>query len=262
MNVLLRNEGCTLETQTAALRERLAAHRLYRTVRRVDDVVTFVGHHVYAVWDFMSLLKALQRSLTCVEVPWVPRGDADTRYLVNEIVVAEESDLDLRGRRASHFEMYLGAMHGVGASTAAIESFVARVSGGVAVAEALRQSGAPEACRRFVTTTMGFVERGRPHEIAAVFTYGREDVIPTMFLALLDGLPAAPGVDLGALRHYLLRHVEVDGGHHGPLARRMVATLCAGSPDREGEAAAAAREALEARLALWDAIADACERRR
>lgn len=68
--------------------------------------------HIYAVWDFMSLLKALQRHLTCVDVPWVQVGGSQARRLVNSIVLDEESDLETGP--VSHYELYLSAMEEIG----------------------------------------------------------------------------------------------------------------------------------------------------
>ena len=96
----------------------IAHHKLYSAI---EDMRVFMQYHVYAVWDFMSLLKSLQRNLTCVNVPWFPIGDADTRYLINEIVTGEESDVDQNGIRKSHFEMYLEAMDQCGADTSGIK---------------------------------------------------------------------------------------------------------------------------------------------
>jgi hypothetical protein len=53
---------------------------------------------------------------------------------------------------------------------------------------------------------------------------------------------------------YLERHIEVDGEEHGPMALRMVASLCGEEPKRWQEAAEAAESALQARLDLWDGI--------
>jgi hypothetical protein len=77
---------------------------------------------MYSQWDFMSLLKALQSKLTCTTTPCSP-PKPETRYLINEIVVAEESDLSIDGRRQSHYEMYIEAMQDCGANTAEIDSF-------------------------------------------------------------------------------------------------------------------------------------------
>jgi hypothetical protein len=239
---------------TADLRAALENHPLYGTLRDSAAIARFMEHHVWAVWDFMSLLKSLQRHLTCVEVPWVPVGSPDVRYLINEIVVGEESDVDRHGNRTSHFEMYLTAMRGMGASTNAIEHFCRLISGGMAVDKALEEANAPAAGAAFVRGTMAVIQRGKPHEIASVFTFGREDVIPTMFLGMLDHVNVAEQKDVEDLRYYLQRHIDVDGGHHGPLAMQMVELCCAGDAEREQEALSAAREALIQRIALWDAI--------
>lgn len=242
---------------TADLRAALEDHPLYGTLRSSAVIARFMEYHVWAVWDFMSLLKSLQRHLTCVEVPWVPVGSADVRYLINEIVVGEESDVNRHGIRTSHFEMYLTAMRGMGASTNAIEHFCRLVSCGMAVDKALEEANAPAAGAAFVRGTMAVIQRGKPHEIASVFTFGREDVIPTMFLGMLDHVQSVEQIDVEDLRYYLQRHIDVDGGHHGPLALQMVELCCAGEAEREQEALAAAREALIQRIALWDAIARA-----
>ena len=242
---------------TADLRSALEHHPLYGTLRSSAAIARFMEHHVWAVWDFMSLLKALQRHLTCVEVPWIPVGSPDVRYLINEIVVGEESDVDRHGVRTSHFEMYLAAMRSMGASTHAIEQFCSLLARGMSVDQALVEAKAPPAGAAFVRGTMAVIQCGKPHEIASVFTFGREDVIPTMFLGMLDHVQSAEQIDVEDLRYYLQRHIDVDGDHHGPLALQMVERCCAGDDVREQEALAAAREALTQRIALWDAIVSA-----
>lgn len=255
----LAREGSPFEVLDG-LRQQLATHRLYGRLTTTRNVAIFMKHHVWAVWDFMSLVKALQRSLTCVDLPWRPVGNAEIRYLINDIVAGEESDLDRHGRRTSHFEMYLAAMRGIGATTGRIGRFIELISNGVPVARALEEADAPPASADFVRQTFGVIERGKAHEIASLFTYGREDVIPTMFLGILDRLETPAGVDPADLRYYLQRHVEVDGDHHGPMARRMVGILTDGDPIRTREAVEAARRSLLARVSLWNAIADGCDR--
>lgn len=105
------------------LRQEIINHKVYAAIKDVDDLKIFMQHHVFAVWDFMSLLKTLQNNLTCTSVPWFPKGLGTTRQLINEIVVGEESDIDIFGNRKSHFEMYLDAMKQCGADTSQIEKF-------------------------------------------------------------------------------------------------------------------------------------------
>ena len=215
-----------------------------------------MAFHVYAVWDFMSLLKALQQSLTCVTIPWVPRGGAGTRYLINEIVVGEESDVDEQGRRTSHFELYLRAMEQAGVSTAPVCGLIEVLTRGQSLKEALDVTVPGGAVRDFLDFTFGTISGGQVHEIAAVFTFGREDLIPEMFLRIASAEDAGA---FGIFRYYLERHIEVDGGHHGHLAMAMLEELC-GEDDAKWEAAAvSAVLALEARIRLWDGVLEAIQ---
>src|SRR5690606_20729061 len=102
----------------------LLKHSLYSKVKTIDDLKCFLEGHVYAVWDFMSLLKALQSKLTCTTTPWLPVGNAEIRYLINEIVLAEETDITLEGKRQSHYEMYVDAMEECGANTSEVKAFL------------------------------------------------------------------------------------------------------------------------------------------
>jgi hypothetical protein len=242
------------------LYRRLAEHRVYRTIRSLEDLHVFVEAHVYAVWDFMSLLKTLQRGLTCIDVPWVPSRFPLSRRLVNEIVLGEESDL-YAGRPASHFELYLTAMRQCGASTAVIEPFIAGLRRGESVDNLLTAPAIPEAARIFVRATFACIATGKLHAVAAAFTFGREDLIPDMFRSFIRDQNAAMAGRLEMLRWYLERHIEVDGDEHGPMALRMIAELCGDDPVRWSEAGAAAEEALTARIALWDGIAEAIDAR-
>jgi hypothetical protein len=236
------------------LRDRLLAHPLYSSIASPEGLCAFMEHHAFAVWDFMTLLKALQRGLTCVEVPWVPTPDRQARRLVNAIVLAEESDEDGQGGYSSHFELYLEAMRQARADTSPVESLVASIREGKSVDEALGASDAPAAARVFVRTTWGFVESGSLAAIASAFTLGREELIPDLFRGLVASLEAREPERLGLFRRYLDRHVELDGDEHGPMASRMLEAICGGDPVRWRDARFAAMTALEARLALWDGV--------
>jgi hypothetical protein len=236
------------------LYSQLASHPMYGSFETVEDLHVFMESHVFAVWDFMSLLKTLQRGLTSIEVPWLPSKFPMSRRLVNEIVLGEESDL--YGTRAiSHFELYLQAMRECGASTFSIEAMLARLREGSDWSRALARSGAPDAAQRFVWSTFAVIEGGKLHAIAAAFTFGREDLIPEMFRGFIRDQDSRLSGKLATLRWYLDRHIEVDGADHGPMALQMVSELCGSDPVKWNEAAEAAETALRARIALWDSIA-------
>jgi len=239
---------------TGPLRARLLEHPLYARLQTLADLRVFMEHHVFAVWDFMSLLKALQRRLTCVNVPWVPQGEPSVRALINQIVLGEESDRGPNGRSCSHFELYQEAMHEAGAATGAMGEFIRLLRDGVEVEAALTAVRAPECVRDFVGGTFQVIREGKIHAVAAAFTYGREDLIPSMFGELVASLNTQFPGRVETLRYYLDRHIQLDGDEHGELGRQMVASLCGNDPLRWEEAREAAVRALEQRLALWDGI--------
>jgi len=241
----------------AAERRALLEHGLYGELRTLEHLAVFMEHHVFAVWDFMSLLKALQVRLTCASVPWLPKGDGRVRRLVNEIVLAEESDHLPAGGAGSHFELYLQAMREAGADTTQMEDFIRHLESGQTVAAALEQAEVSAVVGTFVRHTFEVIERGRPHEIAAAFTYGREDLIPAMFTQLVHGLEKQFPGKLATLRYYLDRHIALDGDEHGIMGREMVDLLCERDPRREQETTKAAVDALKSRIELWDGIASA-----
>jgi hypothetical protein len=250
-----------LQAHIKGARAEVIDHPVYGQMENLADVRTFMEHHVFAVWDFMSLLKALQKELTCVEVPWLPKANPTAAYLINEIVVEEEADKSETGERFSHYELYKRAMKSCGANTQPIEAFEALIREGVPVREALRQAQAPSPAAAFTRFTFDIIESGKTHVIAAVFTFGREDLISDMFQALITDLHQEFTEELAPLKYYLDRHIEIDGEEHGALALEMTAQLCGGIPERLAEAGEAAKTCLEKRAALWSGTLESLQAR-
>ena len=242
----------TLRTRIEPLRQQIVQHELYTKINTIEAIRVFMQHHVVAVWDFMSLLKSLQRELTCVSNPWLPVGSANTRYLINEIVTGEESDVDQVGNRISHFELYLKAMEQAGANKIPIQELISTLQTGKPVDQALATSSLPDAAKRFAQHTFDLIEKNQPHILAAVFTFGREDLIPDMFLSILNKIEPGSQYSIDLTKYYIERHIEVDGGHHSQLALEMTQELCGNDAQKWQEASTAVEKALASRVALWD----------
>ncbi len=249
-----------LKNEIEPLRQQLVQHDVYSKITDLQSLKIFMEHHVFAVWDFMSLLKSLQQKLTCVNVPWLPVGSASTRFLINEIVTGEESDVDEQGNRVSHFELYLSAMDQAGCNLGQIQEFVKCIRSGVGVTEALEKSEANVGAAQFVRNTFETIASGQLHVIAAVFTFGREDLIPDMFLSLIDEIKKQFPQTVDIFRYYIERHIEVDGGHHSHLAAEMTQELCGNDEQKWQEATLAVKDAINARIQLWDCILQRVEK--
>ena len=236
-----------INTQIAEYKKDVVNHPLYNQLNTIEDVQKLMEIHVYAVWDFMSLLKGLQIELTCTTLPWKPIGNTKIRRLINSIVLEEESDVDAVGNPSSHYEMYLDAMEECGANTNNIENFVNSISAG-------KLPKVNKAIDSFLATTFDILNSGEAHKIAAAFTFGREDLIPDMFTAIVNDLSKEHKLD--KFIYYLKRHIELDGGEHGPLALELISNLCGENKQKWKEVEEAAIACLVARKELWDLVLD------
>lgn len=236
------------------LRQEIINHQVYSVVKGPEELRVFMEHHVYAVWDFMSLLKSLQQNLTCTTVPWFPVGSADTRFLINEIVVGEESDVDRNGIRMSHFELYLDAMQQAGADTNTIGTFAETLKRTKDFNAAYAAAKVPAAAKEFMEYTFSVIGSEKSYLQSAIFTFGREDLIPGMFLSMVKDLDANFPDSISGFKYYLERHIEVDGDHHSHLALEMTAQLCGNDEQIWKEVETATIQSLQKRIRLWDGV--------
>jgi hypothetical protein len=230
--------------------EKLSHHSLYQKISTINDLQVFMETHVFAVWDFMTLLKRLQREITCVEIPWNPSPypKAVVR-LINEIVLGEESDKDLEGKACDHFTLYVRAMKDIGADPLRLLNFSKDLN---------FDKWCTKAERDFVSYNLNLAHTGKIHEVAAAFFFGREKLIPDMFTSILGDLgknfDQKDQAQFPNLRYYLERHIEIDGGEHSHAASDCLNVLCDNDETKWNEAVRAGVESLVLRSALWDEV--------
>ncbi|MDA7859127.1 DUF3050 domain-containing protein [bacterium] len=248
------NKIAKVSSSLATQRLALINHPIYDDINTLRELQIFMEHHVYAVWDFMSLLKSLQQRLTGSAIPWLPSKNKTAARLINEIVLGEESDETADGRFSSHFELYLSSMNDCGANVAAIRDFLNLIRQGTSVKAALTQTKAPPSVQVFLGNTFATIESKETIRIASAFTFGREDLLPSIFEKIVNQLNSKNHGKLDNFRYYLNRHIELDADHHGPMAEQMMASLCGESTSNWHLAELAAKDALQARLCLWDGM--------
>jgi len=157
----------------------------------------------------------------------------------------------------SHYEMYLDAMDQAQADTSAIDLFVNAIENGDSIETAAKRIDLQAPILEFIQFTMEVVYSNKPHCIASAFTFGREDVIPDMFLEIVNQSQTQDNdQSYGKLLYYLNRHIELDGDEHGPISLKMVAELCGEDDSKWEEVLETAKDALKFRLKLWDHITD------
>lgn len=240
----------------AALLQRsgeMKMHPVFKEVRSVQHLRLFMAWHVFAVWDFMSLVKRLQHEFTSLSLPWTPPSRPAAARLLNEIVLGEESDETPFGTHASHFDLYILAMKEVEVDCSQIEHFVELIRANISVDLALKMVNAPAAIATFVQGTMQTANAGSVTEVLGSFLYGREDAIPQMFKTLLSDW-SVPESETQTFVYYLQRHIELDGDSHGPAAVQLVDEITQGNESKLVELYGAGISAIEQRIALWDAL--------
>jgi len=238
------------------LKHKLENHPIFSRINSIDELIVFMEHHVFAVWDFMSLLKKLQKDLVPSGSPWVPNPNGNLVRFINEIVMEEESDQAFgKGNEityTSHYQIYLDAMTEVGASTNVVTEFVEEVSC-KGIHAAFNFSKLPEPSLKFMKHTFDLIEKGKSHEIASSFAIGRESIVPLMFQRILDQSKLG-AQEVPVFRYYLQRHAELDGDHHGPMALKLLENMSAGDPEVENEIVQQAEKSIEQRISFWDGV--------
>lgn len=250
-----------VERRIEPLRQRLVDHEVYPMLNSKRALQIFMEYHCYAVWDFMSLLKRLQQKLTSISVPWQSPENMFAARMVNEIVVAEETDQRQDGSGfVSHFDLYVESMAEVGASTDTLRRFTDLIREGMPWRKAIERAQIPAAAGAFIARTLEVCEDHPAYEVASYFLFGRENLIPSMFRKIVEGLAIAEKIDIGAFRYYLDRHIGLDEEEHGPASQRMMRALCGHDDARWRLVLRAAEESLIARIHLWDGIAEAIQK--
>jgi hypothetical protein len=242
-----------LRDTIAPLRNALLNHPIYMEVNSLNRLREFMQLHVFAVWDFMSLVKRLQSELTCNRLPWIPPARPHIARFANEVVLGEESDLGPDEKPISHFELYLRAMDEIGADSTEIRGFVAQLGLGAQWEDVLSELRVPPGVAEFVKETLRCATQGSLVEVASSFLFGREDVIPEMFERLLT-LWGNAKAEVPHFAYYLERHIELDGDSHGPWAQEMLIALAGQCETNWQEATSAAARAITNRIRLWDSI--------
>lgn len=237
----------------SSIKQQLENHAIYEAVESLEDLQCFMQHHVYSVWDFMSLVKYVQGIVAPANSPWLPGGDSNVKRFINELVLEEETDELINGEGySSHFELYQQAMLEVGADISISNAFLddVREHG---VSQAVTMGNIPGLCRDFTEVTFACIAADKAHEVAASLALGREHIIPTMFRAILKQTGVSE-LQAPTFHYYLNRHVHMDEETHGPLSLRLLNGLCNGDSVKIDEAIVAAKTAVEARVKLWDEL--------
>lgn len=235
------------------IKKDLAEHNIYENIDSIKKVRSFMSIHVFAVWDFMSIAKRLQRSLTCVELPWITPKNASAARLINEIIFYEETDLSLHGEPISHLDMYLEAMNEIGADHSMFDDFINALNKGLSIRLALDKANVPDFLKEFVSNNIELAINGEIEEVAANFVYGREDSIPEMFSSLLSKWRIDES-SVPKFSYYLKRHIDLDGDEHGPAAHRILEQIIDDREDAKNRAMIAAENSVRDRIKLWDGI--------
>ena len=242
-----------MNDEVETLMKKLFDHNIYEQVTSISELQCFMQTHVFAVWDFMSLVKRLQSEMTTVSLPWIPPADRKAARLINDIVLCEESDLDIAGNPASHLEIYLDAMDEIGAETEQFRQFIDCIDLDKNLEKALSDVGAPMYVKKFVTSNIELACSGHIEEVASNFLYGREDSIPSMFSKLMEKWNIQES-DAPRMFYYLNRHIEVDGDEHSLAAKKILENVVNGDGSARKRAINSAKNAIEARIFLWDGL--------
>ncbi|MHA7944072.1 DUF3050 domain-containing protein [Formosa sp. 3Alg 14/1] len=242
-----------IESELSQLQHEIRNHKLYNVLQTTEDVKLFMEHHVYTTWDFMSLVKTLQLQYTSFKLPWVPNKNPEIFKFINEIVAAEESDVNELGQTKSHFEMYLDGMEQIGANTTLITTFTELIENKIPVSKAAKLVYIPDFIKDFIEFTFNIIAKEKPHVMAAVFIFGREDINSEKVLNIVSNIETEDN-PCTKLTFLLNRYLYLKQENHRAVAYKMLHELCGTDMVKWEEVLTVAKEALEHRVILWDNI--------
>jgi len=251
-----------IENAIESSSEALANHKIYDAIKTFEDFRIFMSYHIFCVWDFMNLIKRLQLEFTCCKVPFRPApnplAEQMCRFL-NEIVLEEESD-ELEDGFISHFSYYCKAfeelLDGEQHDFDHVFQFKDKVmQADLHYSELLNESFIPSIAKTFMGSTKAQVEHKNILVTASSFTFGREALLPSIFMEILKKPMLKDEERLEKFKVYLERHITLDGDVHSHLAKKLVASICKNDADWN-LAEDAALTAINSRLKYWDSVYD------
>lgn len=252
----MKNIEYILEKLSPQINE-IKYHKLYKDITSIHKLRFFMECHVFAVWDFMCLLKELHKSLVSTSAPWFPPKDAFSANLISSILIDEESDLSVDGEYyLSHFDLYIAAMKETGANTMPIKNFLNLLANDKSLHESALCIHLEPSIFQFIETTFSFFN-SQTHQLASSFVFGREAITAPMFTPLLedvDNLDTQGSNHLKTFMYYLKRHIELDKDDHFPKAVKMIINLTGKDDAKWEEVHLAAKISLESRIKLLNYI--------
>ncbi|WP_081210590.1 DUF3050 domain-containing protein [Salegentibacter sediminis] len=183
---------------------------IHHYINNKQQLQVFMEHQVFAVWANMSLLNSLKEEFTKTTNPWLPIGDPDLRYLINKIILQEESARNYSGNHQSKFEIYLDAMAATGANTENITNFLRHVSHGTDIFLIIAASKMPIRIKRFIKTIFDIISEGKSHKIATAFVYSQAGISALNLIKTILEIEKETTIDLKLYKYYLHLEAESD----------------------------------------------------
>lgn len=241
----------------AQLQQRAVNHPILARLNSEEALARFMEFQVWCVWDFMVLTKAIQRGLDTGGQIWAPPANPEALRLINLILLSEETDIDEQGKTRSHLEIFVDAMKCAGADSRPIQRFIERLPYESDVLRLLSDVGAPRSATMFVKRTLADAAAPLATRVAS-FHFGRENLIPQMFIELARS-PVWNSPKLAGMRWYIERHISLDTAEHSPLSLQLLKLVLGKDKHLWQEAEAAGVGAVRARIEYLDAILEELE---
>ena len=244
----------THKKELSQLKKSIRGHTLFSNKLSNRQIAIFMESHIYSVWGFMSLLKSLQYALSSNNLPWIPTSNTTNGLVnfINEIVLSEESEHIKGIGFISHFEIYLLAMEEIGAKVNNIKKLIKNIENNKKYKNAILDIKIHKEVRDFLDFDIKTSQSNSLPKIIGGFTLAREQVIPNMFEYIIPAIK-----DKKSAKHfitYLRRHISIDGDRHGPLASKLLETICSSNKDM-CTAYQSGIKSLKLRLKVWDKVA-------